>query len=56
MAIILVSSELEEVIGFSDRIVVLAGGKVKATLDNAGSKVTESQILDYAFGAAEAAA
>ena len=47
VAVILVSSELEEVIAFSDRILVMAAGHIVGEF--AGSDVTESQILSDAF-------
>jgi ABC-type sugar transport system ATPase subunit len=47
VAVILVSSELEEVIAFSDRILVMAAGRIVGEF--AGSDVTESQILSHAF-------
>jgi len=46
-AIVLVSSELLEVLGLSDRIVVMNEGRLKATLDAATA--TEEQILDLAI-------
>jgi ABC-type sugar transport system ATPase subunit len=49
VAVILASSELEEVLAFSDRIIVMAEGRVVGEFDNAAGDVTEDQLLDYAF-------
>jgi ribose transport system ATP-binding protein len=48
MACILISSELNEVIGMSHRIAVMRGGKIVATLD--GSTATEEAIMHHAAG------
>lgn len=48
IAVILISSELPEIIGMSDRIYVMHEGKVKTML--AGDQATEQQILSYATG------
>jgi rhamnose transport system ATP-binding protein len=53
LAVVLVSSELEEVIAFSDRILLLAGGRVRETFDNHARDVTASTLLMGAFGATE---
>ena len=45
--IIMVSSEMPEVLGMSDRIVVMRDGRVAATMDTAGS--TQEQILRAAM-------
>jgi len=45
--IIMVSSEMAEVLGMSDRIVVMRDGRVAATMDTAGS--TQEQILRAAM-------
>lgn len=47
--IILVSSELEEVIASSDRILVLARGRVVGELDNPEGNIPLSDILHLAF-------
>ena len=47
-AIIMVSSELPEVLGFSDRIIVMWQGNMMAELDS--KRATEEQILQYATG------
>lgn len=48
-SIIVISSELPEVMGLSDRIVVMGEGKVNAVL-NRGEYGTSDQMLDYAIG------
>jgi ribose transport system ATP-binding protein len=48
IAVILISSELPEIIGMSDRIYVMHEGRVKAMLP--GGQTTEQQILTYATG------
>ncbi|HET9757315.1 MAG TPA: sugar ABC transporter ATP-binding protein [Candidatus Limnocylindrales bacterium] len=45
-AIVMVSSELPEVIGISDRIVVMREGRIAVTLDAA--QATEERIMSYA--------
>jgi ABC-type sugar transport system ATPase subunit len=42
--VILVSSELEELSGLADRILVLRGGAVQAVLDRAGAELTEEAL------------
>ena len=46
-AIIMVSSELPEILGVSDRIVVMCEGRITAELDNKG--LTEEDVIRYAF-------
>lgn len=56
MAILLISSELPEVMGMSDRIVVYHEGKINHELtrnDILTGKETQESILDYAFGEAK---
>ena len=48
-AIIMISSELPEVIGMSDRIAVMRGGKIVATLEAADSP-TQQEIMEHAMG------
>jgi ribose transport system ATP-binding protein len=48
MACILISSELNEVIGLSHRIAVMRNGQIAATLDAASA--TEESIMHYAAG------
>jgi rhamnose transport system ATP-binding protein len=52
-SLVLVSSELEEVIGVSDRVLVMHGGMCLAMLDNSAGDVTVSQILSLIFDAAD---
>jgi ribose transport system ATP-binding protein len=51
MAVVIVSSELAELVGLCDRIVVLADGRVTATLD--GPSATEAEILAHALHPAD---
>jgi ABC-type sugar transport system ATPase subunit len=46
MAIVLVSSELPEIMALSNRIVVMRGGRVRAFLDR--DKTTEEELMQYA--------
>lgn len=50
MAIILISSELPEILSMSDRIVVMHEGRVTGVLD--GPTATENQIMELATGVA----
>ena len=47
-SIIMVSSELPEILGMSDRIVVMHEGKTVATLN--GAETTEVDVLHHAMG------
>lgn len=49
-SIIMISSELPEVINMSDRIYVMSEGKIQAELDNRAKNVTQKEILYYAAG------
>jgi ABC-type sugar transport system ATPase subunit len=50
-SIIMISSELSEIIGMSDRIIVMRDGEIRKELDReAKSEVTEENILKYAMG------
>ena len=44
----MVSSELPEILGMSDRIIVMHEGKAVATLN--GAEATEVDVLHYAMG------
>ena len=46
-AILMISSELPEILSITDRIVVMCEGRVTATLDN--KNLTEKEIAQYAF-------
>ncbi|MDB5175081.1 MAG: ABC-type sugar transport system, ATPase component [Phycisphaerales bacterium] len=48
MAVMMISSELPEVLGMSDRIAVMHGGRVVATLDRADA--TQEKVLELALG------
>ena len=54
MAILVVSSETEEVLGLADRIVVMRDGRVLAELDGHGA--TEEELVALAFGSEREAA
>jgi ABC-type sugar transport system ATPase subunit len=48
VGIIMISSEMEEVLSISDRIVVLRDGRVAASLDS--EQATQETIVSYALG------
>ena len=48
MAIIMVSSELPEVLGMSDRVVVLKEGRITGEFEN--NALTEEKIMEKATG------
>ncbi|MDB6181793.1 sugar ABC transporter ATP-binding protein [Paracoccus fistulariae] len=47
-AIIMVSSELPEVLGLADRVAIMAEGRIKATLS--GDELTPEHVMAYATG------
>ena len=49
-AVIMISSELPEILNLSDRIVVMWEGEITAVLDNREKKVTQEEIMYYASG------
>ncbi len=49
-AILMISSELTEVIGMSDRILVMHAGRIQGTLEQRARKVSEEEILSLAVG------
>jgi ABC-type sugar transport system ATPase subunit len=53
MAVLLISSEHEEVLGLAHRVLVMRGGRIVGDFD--GHDVTEDQVMSAAF-ATEAAA
>jgi ABC-type sugar transport system ATPase subunit len=50
-SVILVSSELEEVVGLADRVVVIHGGRLIEICDSAGGEITVAHILETIFAA-----
>lgn len=57
VAILMVSSELPEVIGMSDRVLIMREGELVGELDDStGKKITQENIMQYATGATEVAA
>ena len=53
LAIIMISSELPEVLGMSDRIAVMHGGRITGVLDRAGA--TPQRVLELGLGKAAGA-
>ncbi|MEO0012025.1 MAG: hypothetical protein RLZZ535_414, partial [Cyanobacteriota bacterium] len=54
VAILMVSSELAEVIGMSDRVLVMREGELVGELDDStGQEITQENIMQYATGATE---
>ena len=51
MAVLLISSDVEEIIGLAHRVLVMRAGRIVAEL--AGDDITEAAILGAAFGSAE---
>jgi rhamnose transport system ATP-binding protein len=47
VAILMISSELPEILGLSDRVAVMRGGRIVATLDRA--EATQERILEFAL-------
>jgi rhamnose transport system ATP-binding protein len=52
LAIVMISSELPEVLGMSDRVAVMHGGTVTGVLDR--SEATQERVLELALGVAKA--
>ena len=50
LAVILISSEMPEVLGMSDRIAVMRGGQIRATLSRADA--SQEKLLAIALGGA----
>ncbi|MFW5686764.1 MAG: sugar ABC transporter ATP-binding protein [Halanaerobium sp.] len=50
MGIIMISSELPEILGMSDRIIVVHEGKIKKEFDNKEKDITQEEIMVYATG------
>jgi simple sugar transport system ATP-binding protein/ribose transport system ATP-binding protein len=51
LGVLLISSDVEEILGLAHRVLVMRGGRVEAEL--AGEDATEAAILGAAFGATE---
>jgi simple sugar transport system ATP-binding protein/ribose transport system ATP-binding protein len=51
MGVLLISSDVEEILGLAHRVLVMRGGKITAELT--GDGITEAAILGAAFGASE---
>jgi rhamnose transport system ATP-binding protein len=51
LAILMISSELPEILGMSDRVAVMRGGTIVDTLDRASA--TQERLLARALGHAE---
>ena len=49
-SIIMISSELPEIIGMSDRILVMRSGRIEGTIDQHEARATEEQIMSLAVG------
>ena len=56
VAVLMVSSELPEVIGLSDRVLVMRQGQLVGELDGSQHPITQENIMAYATGASEVAA
>jgi len=57
VAILMVSSELPEIVGMSDRVLVMREGQLVGELDDSpGKEITQENIMHYATGASEVAA
>jgi ABC-type sugar transport system ATPase subunit len=50
VAILMISSELPEILGMSDRIAVMRSGSIVAVMDR--YEATQERVLAYAFGEA----
>ncbi|AFY36060.1 sugar ABC transporter ATP-binding protein [Calothrix sp. PCC 7507] len=54
VAILMVSSELAEIVGMSDRVLVMREGELVGELnDSPGKEITQEKIMHYATGASE---
>ena len=49
IAIIMISSEMPELIGMSDRIIVMSGGKIRGELEGQEAQ-SQQTIMNLAFG------
>ena len=48
--IIMISSEMPEILGMSDRILVIHEGAIKGELDNTRREITPEQVMKTAIG------
>ena len=48
--VIMISSEMPEILGMSDRVVVMRGGRVMATVDRNSSHFNQEDIMKAAWG------
>ena len=48
VAIMMISSELPEILGMSDRVLVMRGGRIRGELTRA--EATEEKIMEFATG------
>jgi ribose transport system ATP-binding protein len=48
IAVMFISSELEEIIGMCSRVIVMKDGRVQGELD--GDRINEEEIMYYATG------
>ena len=53
MAIVMISSEMPELIGMSDRILAMSGGRIRAEFDNSERQTSQSEILTAALEGVE---
>lgn len=53
LGVLLISSEIEEILGLAHRVLVMRGGRIVAELDH--DSMTESSVLSAAFGTAPSA-
>ena len=47
---IMISSEMPEILGMSDRVVVMRGGRVMATVDRDSKHFNQEDIMKAAWG------
>ena len=48
--VIMISSEMPEILGMSDRVVVMRGGRVMATVDRNSGHFNQEDIMKAAWG------
>ena len=53
VAVIMISSELPEILGLSDRIYVMKEGRISGQFDNRERKITQEDVAMAATGGAE---